>query len=191
MELVAILGSPRKSGNSTTIATRLLETAKNLGAETQTFMLNQLMYRGCQACYACKTKSDKCILVDDLTPVLEAVREAEVVVLATPTYYGDITGQLKLFIDRTFSYLTPEFRTSSNKSRLPAGKTLVFIQTQGNPDPKVFAEVFPRYQFILQYYQFSQSYLIRGCGLTTPQDLEAQPEILKQAEEIARKIMET
>ncbi|MFB3896817.1 MAG: flavodoxin family protein [bacterium] len=190
MKIVAILGSPRKSGNSARVAERFCETAKNLGAEIQTFMLNQLMYRGCQACYACKTKSDTCIVVDDLTLVLEAVRKADVVVLATPTYYGDISGQLKLFIDRTFSYLTPEFRTSSNKCRLAPGKTMVFIQTQGNSDSKVFAEVFPRYTSILQYYQFKPTYLIRGCGLMTPKDLEAQPEILKQAEEIARKILE-
>jgi multimeric flavodoxin WrbA len=191
MKIVALLGSPRKSGNSATIADRFCETAKNLGAETQMFILNQLTYRGCQACYACKTKSNTCVVADDLALVLESVRQADVLVLATPTYYGDISSQLKMFIDRTFSYLTPDFQTSAIKSRLPAGKMLVFIQTQGNPDPKVFAEVFPRYKSIMQYYQFSQTYLIRGCGLNQPDGVLAQPEILKLAEDTARKIVAT
>ena len=189
MKIVTLLGSPRMSGNSAIIADRFCETARNLGAETQVFILNKLTYRGCQACYACKTSSENCVLIDDLTKVLNAVRQADVLVLATPIYYSDISSHLKSFIDRTFSYLTPDFRTSTTKSRLSSGKQLVFIQTQGNPDPKVFADFFSRYKSMLQYYAFNQTYLIRGCGLTNPEDLLAHPEILKLAEDTATRIV--
>ncbi len=84
MKIVALLGSPRSGGNSSTIARRLVETAAGLGAETRVFELNRLNYRGCQGCYACKKNLDRCILDDDLSDVLAAVKEADAVVLATP-----------------------------------------------------------------------------------------------------------
>ena len=60
---------------------------------------------------ACKTKLDRCILEDDLTRVLDAVREADVLLLASPVYYGDLSSQMKSFIDRTYSYFVPDFHT--------------------------------------------------------------------------------
>ncbi len=189
MKITCLLGSPRPKGNSATIAGRFLETAAGLGAETRTFTLNRLTYRGCQACYTCKTKLDRCVLKDDLTEVLESVQQADTLVIATPIYYADVTGQLKCFIDRTYSFLTPDYITSSSPSRLAPGKKLVFILTQGQPDPDKFAKVPTRYGSILKWYGFEESHIIRACGVgqkTTAAELEPY---LNQAEETARKIM--
>jgi multimeric flavodoxin WrbA len=189
MKIVSLLGSPRCGGNSTAIAGRLLETAAGLGAETRAFELNRLNYRGCQGCYACKKTVDHCILQDELTGVLDAVREADVVVLASPVYYGDISGQLKCFIDRTFSYLVPDYVTNPNPSRLPPGKRLVIILTQGNPDPELFADVYPRYDKFLKWYGFAESHLIRACGIG-PATIDRVPECsLEEAEECARALL--
>ena len=101
MKIVSLLGSPRTAGNSATIANHVLKIAGELGAETRSFELNRLNYQGCQACYACKTKLDRCVLKDDLSEVLAAVSEADAAVLASPVYYGDITSQLKGFGETT------------------------------------------------------------------------------------------
>jgi multimeric flavodoxin WrbA len=186
MKIVCLLGSPRKGGNSSTIARHLIATADSLGADTRTFELNSLSYRGCQGCYACKTTLDHCILKDDLTGVLEAVRAADAVVLASPVYYGDFSGQLKCFIDRTFSYLVPDYVTNKTPSRLTPGKKLVFIITQGNPDKKLFADIYPRYDKFLKWYGFAGSTLIRACGVG-PASIDKVPEkSLKEAEQAAR-----
>ena len=84
MKIVCLLGSPRTNGNSAAVANRFCATAEGLGAQVQTFVLNELQYQGCQGCMACKIKLDRCILEDDLTEVLDAVRETDVLVLATP-----------------------------------------------------------------------------------------------------------
>ena len=84
MKIVTLLGSPRSKGNSTTIAKRFSETAAKLGAESRIFELNKLNYRGCQACYACKKTLDHCVLNVDLSDVLVAVQEADIVLMATP-----------------------------------------------------------------------------------------------------------
>ncbi len=189
MRIICLLGSPRVKGNSAALAKRFCETAEKLGAKIQTFELNKLNYRGCQACMACKTKLDKCAQQDDLTEVLDSIREADVLVMTTPTYFGDVSSPIKAFIDRTYSYLVPNFMDQPNPSRLSRGKKLVFIQTQGQPDDKLFADTFPRNERFLKRYGFTETHLLRVCGVRNPGDAEARQEAMTLAEETARKIM--
>jgi multimeric flavodoxin WrbA len=189
MEIVCLLGSPRPKGNSTTIAKHFCDTADKLGSMVRTFALNKLKYRGCQACMTCKTKLEKCVLKDDLAEVLDAVREADVLVMASPIYYGEISSQLKAFMDRTFSYLVPDYPTNSTPCRLAPGKKLVFILAQGHPDENLFADVYPRYEYFFKWYGFEETHLIRACGVFDKGDAESRKDILKLAEETANKIV--
>lgn len=189
MKIVSLLGSPRLKGNSAALAECFLETAKGLGAATQSFVLNRLNYQGCQACRACKKSSEICVLKDDLAAVLDAVRQADIIVFASPVYFGDVTGQMKTFIDRTYSYLTPDFHHNpDNTSRLLPGKTAVWILTQGMPKA-AFADVFPRYEWVMNIIGIQKVHLIRGCGLAKPDDIRNHPELLKEAGELARSVM--
>lgn len=188
MKIVALLGSPRPNKNSATIANRFSSTAAECGAETRTFELNKLTYRGCQGCYACKTGHEVCVVQDDLTQVLAAVQEADLVLLASPVYYGEVTAQLKGFIDRTFSYLKPDYLTNAQPSRL-SPKKLVFVLTQGHPDEALFADIYPRYAGFLQWMGFAESRLIRACGVG-PGMTDAVPEsVLLKADETARELV--
>ncbi len=188
MKIVSLLGSPRTGGNSSTIARHFLKTAASLGAETSVYELNQLTYRGCQGCYACKTKLDICGLKDDLTEVLAAVKDADAVLLASPVYFGEISSQLKGFMDRTFSYLVPDYRTNPQPSRLTP-KKLVFVLTQGHPDEQVFADIFPRYESFLKWEGFTDIKLIRACGTSPSSDNGIPEQILRLAEDTARQLM--
>ncbi|MFQ3573401.1 MAG: flavodoxin family protein, partial [Thermodesulfovibrionales bacterium] len=143
MKVLCLLGSPRTKGNSAWMAAQLLNRLKGKkGVKVKTYFLNKLKYKGCIACYACKTKSENCALKDDLTPVLNDVKECDVLIMSTPTYYGEVSSQLKAFIDRTFSFLNPDYVTNPKKSRLDEGKKLVFIIAQGHPDEEFFKDVF-------------------------------------------------
>jgi len=188
MKIVCLLGSPREKGNSVTIANRFCDTAERLGAKVQTFALNKLEYQGCQACMACKTKLDRCVLEDGLTEVLEAVGETDILVLASPTYFGDLSSQLKGFIDRSYSYLPPDYITNPGPSRLSPGKKLVFILTQGNPDQERFADIFERYDYFFKWYGFAESHLIRACGVREAGAVEAREDVMKLAETTAEKL---
>ncbi|SCY59967.1 flavodoxin family protein [Desulfoluna spongiiphila] len=185
MKIVCLTGSPRYHGNSTAIAKRFMETADKHGADTTTYALNKLTYKGCQACMGCKTKADSCVLGDDMKQVLDDVSTADVLVMASPIYYGDVTSQMKAFMDRTYSFYVPEFHTKARPSRLASGKKFVMISTQGQPDENMFADVFPKYHFFFQTHGFKEGYSIRGCGLTRPDDVMSRQEILAKAEELA------
>ena len=113
MKIVALLGSPRPEGNSAVLAQTFLDSCRSRGADVETYSLNKMSYQGCQACMGCKTKAESCVLKDDMTPVYDAIRQADVVLLASPVYFGDFSGQLKSAYDRFYAYLDTEL--------LPAG----------------------------------------------------------------------
>jgi multimeric flavodoxin WrbA len=188
MKIVSVLGSPRENGNSATIANRFRATAEKFGAEVKTFVLNNMEYRGCQGCLACKTKLDRCVLEDDLTEALEAVRETDVLVLASPVYYWDVSGQLKCFLDRTFSYLVPDFITNPIKSRLSPGKKLVMILCQNNPDEGSFINIFPKFDYFFRAYGFVENHLIRACGVSAPGEVQNRGDVMTLAEKTAEKL---
>lgn len=185
MKIVAVLGSPRPQGNSNTLARAFLEAARKRGAETQEFLLNQMDFKGCQACMACKTKIDTCCLEDDLAQVLNALRDADVLVLASPVYFGDLSSQMKAFFDRTYSCINPDF-----SCRLHAGKKAVIILTQANPDPAQFDDIFPRYERWLKIYGFDAIRLLRATGVREPGEVAQQPALLDQAAALARELVE-
>ncbi|MCL2760804.1 MAG: flavodoxin family protein [Desulfuromonadales bacterium] len=188
MKITAILGSPRSKSNSAFIVKKFLERAVKLGGEVTEFELNKLSYKGCQGCYACKTKLEECILQDDLTKVLKSVKEADVLLFASPVYFGDITAQLKGFIDRTFSFFKPDFLTNPPSTRLKLPKKLFFVITQGFPDPKMYADIFPRYERCFNLMGIEDVVLIRGCDLNADDPGLIPASVIQQAEDEAAKL---
>lgn len=185
MKVVSLLGSPRKNGNSTQLAETVASILEENGSNVTRFFLNTLTFKGCQACGACKGKSEVCIVNDDLTPALEAVKEADVIIMATPVYWGDISAQLKGFIDRTYSYLTPGFMTEEIKHRLPGGQKLVYIQSQGAPE-EMYGDIFDRYNsFFKMLNYFKETYVLRGCELNEIDGVKNRQDLLEGAKKIA------
>ncbi len=182
MKITCVLGSPRQNGNSAKIAESFCKTAALKKAEVRSYALNKLTFRGCQACMACKGKSEFCVIRDAAFEILDEVKRSDVVVLASPVYYGDVTSQLKAFIDRTFCYLTPDY-----KSRLTPGKTAVMILPQGDPDEKNFADVFPRYKQFFNWFGFKECHLIRACNADEAKSGTVEAAVRK-AEELADRI---
>jgi len=189
-KVVCVLGSPRAEGNSATLALRVAEAAESLGAEVRMFRLYELQFRGCIACMACKKGAERCVIQDDLTEVLEAMREADLLVLASPIYFGQVTGEFKSFLDRMYSFLAPDYITSTDRSRLAPGKKCVVVLTQGNPAEEQFAGVYPPYATFLGPDWFGcEVHLLRGLGLRAPTDAAAQEALMQQAEELGRRLM--
>jgi multimeric flavodoxin WrbA len=141
---------------------------------------------------ACKTTSEKCVLNDDLAGVLESLKQADVILLALPVYCSDVPGQVKCFIDRTYSYMKPSYLSDSNPSRVPPGKKLVFIVTQGAPVENLFSDIPQRYTgFLKRSMGFGDSYLIRGVGVGGGGAVGVPDQFLQQAEDLARSIMKS
>lgn len=186
MNILTILGSPRKSAASTAIAKAFNDTAESNGAAVTTYYLNGLDYKGCQGCYACKNGKESCVLTDGLTPIFTDMESADVVVFATPIYYGDITAQLKGLFDRFYATIDPSYReTGVFTSRLPGGKKSLFIYTQG-ADEKTHAEIPERYDYYLGASGFDERRIIRDCNRTDETDCRPSEASLQEARDAAK-----
>ncbi|MCG8529837.1 MAG: flavodoxin family protein [Desulfovibrionales bacterium] len=188
MNVLGILGSPRIDGNSSTLAKKFLKTAEGLGAHTEMFHLNSLKYKGCQGCYACKGAEEFCVVDDDLHPVLDAMYDANIILLASPNYYGDVSGQMKSFIDRTFSHLHVDFINNDKKSRLPEGKHMVFIITQAAKED-VSKDILDRYYKLKHYLEFEAIHFLVGSELTYTNTASMRPDLLHEASGLARSLI--
>ena len=185
MKVVAVLGSPRQDSNSQKLAEAAISALPPEGLEVKKARLSAMDYKGCQACFACKGASEICVLKDDLTKVLADVAEADMVILASPIYIGEITGQMKCFIDRTFSYYLPDYTTNPKPSRLAPGKKMLFILTQGMPDAAVYeGPVLGHYTGYFQSLGFDVRHFI-APGLGGDDIEKTNPDKLKAVAEMA------
>ena len=130
MTIVAIVASPRKKGNTCTIIKAMTEGVKENGKDVKVYHLNSLSNaKGCQACMGCKS-SGACVVKDDHADILKAIRDAEGVILSTPTYFGEAAGQFRLLQDRFYSFLNADF--SANIA--PGKKLAVVVSCGGGAD---------------------------------------------------------
>lgn len=102
MKVIAINGSARKDGNTAILIKTALKELEAEGIETEMIQLSGMRIRGCTACYKCSQNKDrKCAVQDDLNSVLEKMDAADGIILGSPTYFSDVTAEMKALIDRT------------------------------------------------------------------------------------------
>jgi multimeric flavodoxin WrbA len=107
---MAVNGSARKTGNTATLLNKALEGAAAEGAEVEMVHLYDLEFKGCTSCFACKRVGGKsygkCAMRDELTQVLDKIPEADALILGSPIYFGNVTGEMRSFLERVvFPYL--------------------------------------------------------------------------------------
>ncbi len=185
MKVVTILGSPRKQGNSSSIARAFSEKAQSLGAEVSTYHLNTMRFKGCQGCMVCKETLEHCVLRDDLTGVLDAIHGADVLVMASPVYYHNVSGQFKTFLDRTFSFLKPNFFGRPDPYRLPPGKKALLIFSQGQGE-EAYQYLTEQYAFFMKAYGMEPPRFIRAVGLRESSTAEDWQAFAEEAQALAR-----
>ncbi|HVP95713.1 flavodoxin family protein [Methanoregula sp.] len=138
-QVIAINGSPRKTWNTATLLGHALEGAASAGAQTEIVHLYDLDYKGCTSCFSCKLVGGKsygkCAVQDDLTPVLERIRNADALILGSPIYVGTATGEMRSFLERlVFPYLVYDAaRSSLFPKKMPSG----VIYTMGADEARV------------------------------------------------------
>jgi multimeric flavodoxin WrbA len=127
MKVLAINGSPRKNYNTAVLLKSVLDGAAQEGADAELIHLYDLNYKGCISCFSCKLRGGKsygqCAMNDDLKPILKKVEEADALILGSPIYFGNVTGEMRSFLERLmFPYLVYDENYSSLfKKKLPAG----------------------------------------------------------------------
>jgi multimeric flavodoxin WrbA len=133
LKVLGINGSPRKNWNTATLLQKSLEGAASQGAAVELIHLYDLSFHGCASCFACKTLGGesygRCGAKDELSPVFDKVLAADVLIMGSPIYFGNVTGEMQSFQERLqFPFLT---YTNPPASIFPGKIRTAFIYTLG------------------------------------------------------------
>ncbi len=109
MKVVAFNGSPRTGGNTEFLLKTALAEIEEKGIETELIKVGGQVMRGCTACCWCRESDEKrCVIdTDPLNTYIEKMRQADAILLGSPTYFGDMTSEMKALIDRAGYIMRP------------------------------------------------------------------------------------
>ncbi len=100
VKIIGIVGSPRKDGNTNYLVKKALKSAESAGAETEIYNLCNMELEPCNACDICKMTGE-CPKDDGINEILSKMQEADGIIIGSPVYFGNVTAQLKIIIDRS------------------------------------------------------------------------------------------
>jgi multimeric flavodoxin WrbA len=133
--VMIVVGSPRKNGNSSALAKMVAAGARAARAEVETFYLRDLKIKPCTACDFCRKRSRPgCMIKDDMQKLYPKMREADAIVIASPIYWFTISAQTKLFLDRWYAL-------GGEEGYGLAGKRFGILLTYEDADPFVSGAV--------------------------------------------------
>ena len=140
MKILVLTGSPRKNGNSNTLAEHFINGAKEAGHEVTRFDAASSKVHPCIACNKCGMNGP-CMFKEDFEVVREHIIPADLVAFATPMYYFGISAQLKTVIDR--------FYAINGEIHIP--KKAVLMMTYANNSPRNESPILTYYEVLLEY----------------------------------------
>ncbi len=163
--VVVVNAGPRKGWNTDTLISEAAKGAESVGSETMRFDLFKLeRYTGCISCFGCKRERFKghCICKDALTPVLDAIREADGLIIGSPNYLGNLTASFRALYERLiFQNLTYNSENPCcNQRRIP----VLLIMTSNAPDT-MYGNLIGSYQQTLNRFIGPTEVLVSGDTL--------------------------
>ena len=147
MKVIAINGSPRKNGNSAAMLTAAMQGAMDAGAECRRVDLFDLDYKGCVSCFGCKRLGGesfgRCAQRDALTAVLDEILEGDVLLLATPLYFGETPGAVRNLLERL--WFPGQQYAKNYRSAYPKRIKVGLLYTMNLPSEAMYKDVISRH----------------------------------------------
>jgi multimeric flavodoxin WrbA len=184
-EVLVLLGSPRKQGNSTTLARQIIKGAESAGAEVETIYLNGLKIKPCQGCYGCKKKNSRgCVVDDDMQSLYPKITASDALVIATPVYWFNMTAQTKIFMDRCFGLFNADYTVNPLLR-----KQIAIAMSYGDTDPfnSGCVNALRSFQDAFRYMGAKIAGMVYGSA-EEPGEISSNAVLMQQAEQLGRKL---
>lgn len=180
--ILVLMASPRKYGNTSALCDAFIEGALENGNKVTKICASDAAINPCKHCQYCESHDGECIQKDGMQKVYPAFKDADVIVLASPLYFYTINGQLKTIIDRLYA-------EGSSKSFDYDEKESVFLMTCMERDEAVFDQAKMFYKTLLaKALPWKSRGEIYVSGLTEEKDSIKGHHALEKARELGRKI---
>jgi multimeric flavodoxin WrbA len=181
MKILAIVGSPRKGGNTDILVSRIAEGAKAGGADVEIVRLGEVSIKECDGCHACWRGRD-CSKNDDMRGLYPKIMAADILILGTPVYWYGPTALMKAFIDR-FVY----FNCEANRAGIRGKKAAVAVVLEEDKQAT--------WQPVLDFFRNSFGYMEMGlagtivvAGVGEKGAIRAKTDRLEEAERLGRRL---
>jgi len=187
MNLLVLLGSPRKGGNSETLARRVAEVVQQGGGNIDYRRLNDLNIRPCQACGGCE-KTGSCVIKDDMTEIYAAADAADRILLVSPVYFYALSAQCKLCGDRFQARWSRKY-LQKERFRQGEGRKGYLLSTSATKGPKIFdcSILTARYIFDAMDVPYGGEFLVKGVD--TRKAILELPDELAKAEQFGKDML--
>jgi len=185
MKVLGILGSPRRGGNSEILLKAFLEGAAGVGAEVEEILLRTLKISPCLEIYHC-FKDGTCPIKDDMRELYDKLLAADVVALASPIFFYNVSAQAKAMIDRTQALWARRYVL---KQDFPGGRRQGVLLAVGATKGKLLfvgTRLTAKYFFDAVNVRYAAEILVRGAD--DKGAIQTQPETLEQARDLGRRL---
>lgn len=171
-KIVILNGSPRKNGNTAALVKAFTEGAESAGHTVAEFFLDGMRIHGCKGCFGGHSSREcPCVQKDDMAQIYPVVKDSDVVVLATPLYYWNMSGQLRTAIDRLFALEEGDGNLLRGHDR--AGALLMAAEGYG------FEDVLVYYDHLMEHLKWKNLGHVLAGGNMDAGDIQGKPELQK------------
>ena len=178
--IVILNGSPRKKGNTSELVKAFTRGAESAGHTVTEFFLDSMNIHGCKGCFGGRSGRDHpCVQRDDMDKIYPAVRECDVIVLASPLYYWNMSGQIRTAVDRLFALEEGEGNLLRGHGRASA----LLMAAEGHD----FEDVLLYYNHLMGHLKWNNLGHVLAGGNGDIGDIEGKPEV-SAAYELGRSI---
>jgi len=179
-KIVVLNGSPRRKGNTSALVREFTKGAESAGHTVTEFFLDSMNIHGCKGCFGGHSSKDcPCVQQDDMNKIYPIVKDCEVVVLATPLYYWNMSGQIRTAIDRLFALEEGD----GNQLRGHGRASALLMAAEGSG----FEDALTYYNHLLEHLKWKNLGHVLAGGNGAVGDIERKPE-LKEAYKLGKSI---
>lgn len=169
-KIVILNGSPRRKGNTSALVKAFTEGAESGGHTVTEFFLGGMDIHGCRGCFGGHSKKEcPCVQRDDMDKIYPAVKDCDVIVLATPLYYWNMSGQLRTAVDRLFALEEGDGNLLRGHDRASA----LLMAAEGHG----FEDVLAYYDHLTEHLQWKNLGHVLAGGNADVGDIEGKPEL--------------
>jgi len=169
-KIVILNGSPRRKGNTSALVKAFTQGAGSSGHTVTEFFLNDMDIHGCKGCFGGHSSKDcPCVQHDDMSKIYPAVKDCDVIVLATPLYYWNMSGQLRTAVDRLFALEEGDGNLLRGHGRASA----LLMAAEGHG----FEDVLTYYDHLMEHLRWKNLGHVLAGGNCDAGDVEGKPEI--------------
>ena len=191
VKIIALYGSPRRDGNSSTLLQQAVAGARQEGAEVEEVVLRDYKISPCMEIYAC-IKNGECAIRDDFPKILEKLESSSGIMLASPIFFYTVSAHTKIFMDRCQSLWVRKYWIEKQSfGEVPTLRKGLFISVGATGGKKLFDGALLTVKYFFDVLSASLWKTVLCRGVDRRGEIDAHTDYLKEAFEAGRELAKT